>query len=271
MSCLMLNKIIGNKIRNVFTFIILLFVMGHFASAEDNVNTNDWQFSGNVYLWGAEIKADAASGSKIDIPFHTIIDNLDMAMMGSIGARKDKLKFFADIIYLDLEDSEKGSTSISIGPRVRRQIIIGDKLEIALKAWVVQPMAGYTIYETTESSIELAVGARYLWIEVDSELRTTGPFANRKVKTSDSGHNWDGIVAIKGKMKLSNKWDAAVYIDGGSGDSDYTWQGLAGLSYQFDNFKGAFGYRHLKWEFDGRSALEDLKISGPYVGARFNF
>lgn len=271
MDCLMLNKMISIKLTKLLLIIILSLVSGLSATAEENVIKDDWQFSGDVYLWGAELKADTSAGPKIDIPFHTIIDHLDMALMGSIGARKDKLKLFADIMYLDLEDSEKGSTSISIGPRDRRQVIIGDKIDIALKAWIVQPMAGYTVYETPEASIDLSVGARYLWIEVDSALRTTGPLANREVKTSDSGHNWDGIVAIKGKMKLSNKWSAAVYFDGGSGDSDYTWQGLAGLSYQFDNFKGVFGYRHLKWEFDGRSALEDLKINGPYMGARFNF
>ncbi len=107
------------------------------------------------------------------------------------------------------------------------------------------------------------------------DLRTTGPFANRKVGTTESEHNWDGIVGVSGKMALSDKWDALAYADGGTGDSDYTLQGLAALSYKFDSFEGRFGYRYLKWEFDEGKALgnllEDLTIKGPYAGAIFKF
>lgn len=117
----------------------------------------------------------------------------------------------------------------------------------------------------------MGAGARYLWLEVDMELTTTSPLGASKTKTSESGHNWDGIVSVRGDFKLSDKWDAAIYFDGGSGDSDYTWQGLAGVSYEFDNFKGFLGYRHLKWDFDDDSLLENMQVSGPFVGARFNF
>jgi len=194
-----------------------------------------------------------------------------MAIMGSFLAQKGKIKLHTDIIYLDIEDSDKGLYTIPIGPH--HQLTGGDKLEVEIESWIVQPMAGYTIYETPVYTIDLGAGVRYLWLEVDMDLKTTsGPLAGRKVKTSESGHNWDGIVSIKGDVKLSDKWGAGIYFDGGSGDSDYTWQGVAGVNYKFDNFTGFFGYRHLKWEFDDNDdPLEDLKISGPYAGARFNF
>lgn len=128
---------------------------------------------------------------------------------------------------MDLEDSEKGLFNLPIGRH--HQLTVGDKLDIELKAWIVQPMALYRVYETQKYSIDLAAGARHLWFEVNLELRTTGLFANRKVKTSDSGHNWDGIVGIKGDYEINDKWGVGVFFDGGSGDYDYTWQGLAGI------------------------------------------
>lgn len=265
---------VKNKLQvliiNLFICTGLFFFTGLSVFAESSDNNDEWQFGGDVYLWGAEIKADTTAGPKIDIPFHDIISDLDMAVMGSLWARKDKLKLYADIIYLDIDDSEKGSFSIPIGPRGRELIEVGDKINWELKAWIVQPMAAYRVYETPKYSIDFTAGARYLWIEVDLELRTTGPFANRKVKTSDSGHNWDGIVGIKVDYEFNDKWGVGVYFDGGSGDSDYTWQGVAGLNYKFDSFTGVFGYRHLKWDFNS-GPLEDLKISGPYAGARFTF
>jgi len=267
---------IKNKLQilfiNLFICTGLFFFTGLSVFAESSDTNGEWQFGGDVYLWGAELRADTAAGPKIDIPFHTIINHLDMAVMGSLSARKDKLKLFTDIIYMDLEDSEKGSFSIPFGPRGRHLIEVGDKIDVELKAWVVQPTVAYRVYETPKYSIDLAAGARYLWIEVDTELRTTGPFANRKVKVSDSGHNWNGIVGIKGDYKLTDKWGVGAYFDGGTGDSEYTWQGAAGLNYKFDNFTGVIGYRYLKWKFDDDSdPLDDLRIGGPYVGARFNF
>ena len=260
-----------SKLMKLLVSSMVLFVTG-ICAAEETVNKDEWQFSADVYLWGAEIKADTVAGPKIDIPFHDIVSDLDMAVMGKLSAQKDKLKLFMDVIYLDIEDSDKGSFSIPIGPRDRHHIEVGDKINWGLKAWVVQPMAAYNIYKTPKYSLDLAAGARYLWIEVDMELKTTGPFATRKAKTTERGDNWDGIVGIKGNMALSDKWGEGIYFDGGSGDSDYTQQGLAGLNYKFDNFTGMFGYRHLKWEFDDKkNPLEDLKISGPYAGARFTF
>lgn len=215
---------------------------------------------GDVYLWGAEIKADETSGGKIDIPFHEIIQNLDMAVMGGIGAKKDKLKLYTDIIYLDLAGDDKIKTTLPNG-------IYVDKLDIELRAWVVSPTVAYTVYETPKYSLDLAAGARYLWIEVDLDLKTS----TGKLKTSDSDHNWDAIVGIRGQMELSEKWGATVYFDGGTGDSDYTWQGLAGFNYKFAKFSGLFGYRYMKWKFDGDGPLENLQIDGPYAGAKFTF
>ena len=240
---------------NAFIYIGLFFFTGLSAFAESSDSNGEWQFGGDVYLWAPDLKADTVAGPKIDIPFHEIFEDLDGVIMASLSARKDKLTLFTDIIYLDLDGSKN---------------IVGDKLDVELKAWIVQPMIAYRVYETPKYSVDLTAGARYLWIgvDVDLKIRTTAPF--RKVKTSDSGHNWDGIVGIKGDYKFNHKWSAGIYFDGGSGDSDYTWQGLAGLNYKFDSFNGVFGYRHLKWEFDS-GPLEDLKISGPYVGARFTF
>lgn len=146
-----------------------------------------------------------------------------------------------------------------------------DKLDVGMKAWVVQPTVAYTIFETPESNIDLALGARYLWIEADLKLRVSSPSDTRTFKATESGHNWDGIVGVKSLMQLSDKWGAQVYLDAGTGDSDYTWQVLAGMTYKFEKFTGRFGYRHMEWKFDGDGALEDLEISGPYAGARFNF
>jgi len=265
----MLNLYMRNKpLIALINFSLLVATMQQ-AVAGDNTAENEWQFAAEAYAWGPDISGTSTTGGNFDIPLHEIIDNLEMTIMGRIGAKKDKLTLFSDIIYLDLSTDEKGSFNIPIGRGPG--LTVGDKLDIGLKAWVVQPTAAYTVFETSKYNIDLLAGARYLWIEVDLALRTTGPFANRKVKDKESEHNWDGIVGASGRVALNDKWDATVYADAGSGDSDYTLQGQAALSYKFDSFEGRFGYRYLKWEFDGHGALEDLTIKGPFAGALFRF
>jgi hypothetical protein len=39
----------------------------------------------------------------------------------------------------------------------------------------------------------------------------------------------------------------------------------------FNKFTGTFGFRYLRWNFDSSSDLENLRVIGPYVGARWTF
>lgn len=49
---------------NLFISIGLLFFTGLSAFAESSDTNGEWQFGGDVYLWGAEIKADETTGGK---------------------------------------------------------------------------------------------------------------------------------------------------------------------------------------------------------------
>jgi len=243
----------------------LIFIPTRSVMAEETSSQDEWQFMGEIYLWGPEIDLGLANGASVDLSLNDIIESLDMVFMGTLGASKGKLNFFSDFIYLELTADEKGKVDTPFGI-----VTVNDKLDVGMKAWVVQPTAAYTIFDTPKSTVDLALGARYLWIETDLKLNVSGPLDTRTFKTTVSGHNWDGIIGVKGETQLSNKWAAEAYLDAGTGDSDYTWQVLAGLKYKFDSFTGRFGYRHLKWEFDD-GQLEELEVSGPYAGARFAF
>ena len=61
------------------------------------------------------------------------------------------------------------------------------------------------------------------------------------------------------------------YLDIGTGESDLTWQALAGIGYRFKRFDVHAVYRYLSWDFDDNPALDELDISGPAVGLRFLF
>ena len=103
-------------------------------------------------------------------------------------------------------------------------------------------------------------------IEADAEIGAEGG----KDETL-GGQNWDGVIGLRGKSTINEKWYANYYLDVGAGDSKITWQTKVGFGYQFDKFTGTFGFRYLKWNFGNSRELDNLTVIGPYVGARWTW
>lgn len=227
-----------------------------------------------IYLWGAAIDATTQTGGDIDISFNDIIDNLDMTYMGTFGAHKGKWSLLADTIYMDLSQSDGGSETIPIlGGRfdVTRTVDV----DIDMKAWITSLGAGYNVVDNERATLDLVGGARYFWLDVETKLNLSrkGEFlqTSRKKKVSDSDHVWDGIVGVRGEYKINDKWSMPYYADVGTGQSDLTWQAMAGIGYNFKWGDVLLAYRYLDYNFDSDFLLDDMNISGPALGARFRF
>ena len=235
------------------------------AQAAGEPDGDSWQFDSAVYLWGAGIGGTSAAGDDIDISFTDLIDNLDMAFMGSLQARKGKWGMLADVIYLDVSASDSSTANL-----IRRPVTA--KLDVDLKSWIVTAAGSYAIKETDSTRLDLLAGGRYLYLEADLDFKISavGPFGPWQEKVSESGHVLDGIVGLRGRTSLSDKWYLNYHADIGAGDSDLTWQALVGINYRFSKVDAAFGYRYLKWELND-DTFDDLDISGPYAGVRFSF
>ena len=237
--------------------IVLLFFLLFFTAttpgilaAEETAQDEGWKFGAAIYMWGASIGGDSASGSDIDIDFDDLFKNLKMAFMGTVAARKGKWSFMLDAIYLDVADDD------TVAP--------GVKADVELFGWIVTPTIGYNLFETEKVRLDVLGGARYLWLK--SKLDLTG-----FPKVSDSGDVWDAIAGVKGQVNLTEKWYIPFYGDIGTGDSDLTWQAFAGIAYKFKKVDVVLAYRYLYWDFDNNDVFDDLNLSGPYVGAKFVF
>ena len=237
-----------------------LLVMAVPVNAAGSHSADKWQFGADVYLWGSSIDVTPTGGDNTHISFDDLLDNLDMAMMTALSARKGKWSLLADFIYLDVEDDIKGST------KLLDIIPVPADIDVELKAWVITTVGGYTIIEEDNYSLDLLAGARYLWIELPLELQV-GPIRR---KASPSGDIWDGVVGVRGKVDVSNDWYISYYLDAGAGDSQFTWQALWGLNYKFKKVDAIVGYRYLDWDIDGNS-IDDLTLKGPFAGVKFSF
>jgi hypothetical protein len=218
--------------------------------AEDATQDEGWQFGAQLYLWGAGIGGETVSRGGIDIDFDDVFRNLKMAFMGTVRARKGKWSLMLDAIYLDVGNDK------TVAP--------GVEADVELFNWILTPTIAYNVLETETVRLDVLGGARYLWLK--SRLELTG-----YPKISESGHVWDGIAGIHGQVKLTENWYVPFYGDIGTGDSDLTWQAMAGIAYKFKKVDVVLAYRYLTWDFDDSDVLEDLNLSGPYAGIKFFF
>lgn len=241
-------KPLRNRSIGVIWVVLFLLFSGVPQSAAESVEADDWKFSADLYLWGAGIGGQSGTGSDLDIDFDSILSDLQMAFMGGLEARRGKWSFKVDTIYLDMGEDDTLS---------------GINVNVEISSWIVTPMAGYTLFESEQGSMDIVLGARYLYLDTDLTLGSD--------RYSDSGHVWDGIAGVRGQITLNQNWYLPYHLDIGTGDSDMTWQGLLGIGYRFSKCDVVLAYRYLDWDFGRGKAVDNMNISGPLIGIKFFF
>ena len=237
--------------------------------------SDKWTYSAQIYFWMPDIDITTATGGEVDISFHDILKNLKMTFMGNVAAYKGKWSLFADGTYLNIYEDDAYTESVPILGG-RRDLDVDVDAGVNMKAFVGTLGATYNVFDNQKVTANLVGGARYMWIDVDLklDLSSTGLLGRplgREIKENPSGTVWDGIVGVKGKVKLNDKWYLPYYADVGTGQSDLTWQAQAGVGYKFKHADALLTYRYLHYEFDSGDALDDLTDKGPQVGAKFYF
>jgi hypothetical protein len=232
-------------------------------------STDAWQFSAALYLWGAGVGGETRSGSDIEVEFDDIVDDLEMAFMGTFQARKGKWGLLTDVIYLDLSGDDTVNATVPVGPS---QIDVTTRADLNMTGWVLHFAGAYNLLSKGMSSLDLLGGVRYLDIDMDldASLDALGPGRARTL--SESENVWDGIVGVTGNISLSNRWYIPYYVDIGTGESDFTWQAVGGIGFRVAKWVDlALVYRYLSWDFDSDIVIDDLDFSGPAFGAIFRF
>ena len=113
-------------------------------------------------------------------------------------------------------------------------------------------------------------GLRYLTIE--SEVKLTSDLERLpELNITKDADVWDGIIGLRGRTKLNENWFIPYYADIGAGDSDLTWQAMAGIGYQAGWGDMSLVYRHLEWDQDEDKLLQNVSFSGPALAVKFCF
>ena len=244
--------------------LIIAFTVSNSSYAYDTTASEGWKFSGNLYLWAVSIGGETSAGDDIDIGFDDVWDNLNIALMGWGAARNGNWVIFTDIQYAVLEGDDSTTADLVGQP-------VNAKLNLKMTQWLAQVAGGYTVSRSEKHMLDLFVGARYFYQKSEFDFRVD----SEKFEFNDSKDVIDGIVGVNSNLALNDSWYLSSYVDVGTGDSEFTWQGMAVLGYKLNNFDATIGYRYIYWDFEDDEDLgedyNNFDLSGPLAGITFRF
>lgn len=207
------------------------------TQAADPGTVDDWRYKASLYLWGAGIGGETASGrnpgssSDFDVGFDTILNSLNMAFMGAFEARKAKWSALADAIYLNLDVDKGARVPVLLTPGPDRSIKVDADLKV--KVWLLDFIGGYNLWETHQGRLDAIAGARYFDLKLDFGLEVNAGRLSPSVDLSPSVSVLDAVIGVKGHVDLNEQWYVPYYLDIGTGQSDFTWQAQAGVGHRF--------------------------------------
>jgi hypothetical protein len=230
--------------------------VGAYAQDEADANTNDWQYSLTPYLWLPVIEGDLNYGPppggggnpNVEVGPTDWLDLLNFALLIGGSARKDDLVIFSDFVYLSMSSTDSRVTSVddpTVGPGIPIPIdvtlTLGTKAELDGLAWTLA--AGYRIENTSTSTMDAFAGVRYFGVDMSTRWSLTadimmpggGTALPAEGGVSSDVDLWDAIVGVRGEFDFtSERLSIPYYIDVGTGQSDLTWQAMAGISWAFE-------------------------------------
>ena len=252
--------------------------------AADQVDPYDgsWHFTLTPYVWLPNVNGTIDGhvlGSNLgdfrastEIGPNDYLQNLKFGAMATGEVRKGDWSVFTDIIYIDFGDQRSRVRNIT-GLEGRPLSSIDRNATSSLSATVWTLAGARTLVHKPMGNLDLLAGFRYVGIDTELKLDITGSegVIDTRVRSSRNLTEWDGILGVKGQLRLGEgRWFMPYYLDVGTGSSNWTWQALIGVGYAFDWGEVNLSIRSLSYDFNDKHDA-DLRMTGPTLGATFRW
>ena len=244
--------------------------------------SDPWQFGAQIYAYLPSLQGTAnfpgsGSTSSISVDADTLLENLNFVFFGSFEAKKGRWGAFTDLMYVNVGDNKSGIHDFTVGgtpiPGTASASVNYD-----LKGWIWTIAAEYVAVAQPGATMDVFAGARMLDLEQEINWGLAGdiggiPGSGRSGASSVGRTNWDGIVGIKGRWRFGDdfRWFVPYYVDVGTGDSDLTWQAMAGLGYSWKSVDVFAAWRYLDYDLGEGKPFTTLSFNGPLVAVAFRW
>lgn len=274
----------GKRIFSLpLAYLLIALLSTTSAVAQQPANeTDSWQFGVSIYGWFPDIAGETSftqpgGGSDFEVDIDNILDNLKFTLMSTLEVQKGRWGIITDLIYMDVGDSKNDTREASIGGNPLPVNATAD-VDFDLKSWIWTLAGYYRALDRSGLTLDLLAGTRYLDVEQKVNWDVNGnigsiPIPDRTGEAKADLKNWDVIIGLKGRFAFGSRkaWFVPYYFDLGTGESDFTCQGIAGLGYAFHWFEVATVWRYLYYNLPSSKAINDINFSGPAIGITFRW
>jgi len=274
----------GNSGRRVVSLVLTLMALGActtpaLAQTASSAPSDQWQFAVLVYGYLPEIGGSARfpTGATPDITVDPseILHSLNFAFMGAFEAHYGRYGAFTDILYVNAGNSKSATHALSIdGVTIPSNVSADAHLDVKSTLWTLG--GSYRAVDSPAASLDLLIGARALYLKQHLSWQFSsdvGPFVGpgRQGSADSDITDWDAIIGVKGRWAFGERraWFVPYYLDLGTGQSEFTWQGIAGLGYAFSWGEVLGVWRYIDYRFSSHST--SLTLSGPALGVAFRW
>jgi len=273
------TKFFAGRLATVF--VVLGWILTP-LEAHAQTDADAWQWKASIYAWLPGISGDTRfpsgeSGPSINVDAGNVLSNLEFAFMGTVQARKGEWGIVTDLVYASLGGSKSNVREFTLGEAgLPAELTLDATLD--MKTWVWTLGGTYAMHETQRATTELVFGVRMLDVQQTLDWSLSGDIGGHGLPghsgtSAAGGTNWDAIIGVKGQAFLGSgqRWFLPWYLDAGTGDSDFTWQAMAGVGYQFNWGAMVLSWRHLDYRMASDTTIENLAFSGVLLGATFQW
>jgi hypothetical protein len=249
------------------------------ADTQAGSGASVWTYEASLYLYVPTIGGTTtfpAGGSSVNVSLAKILEALNFTFMGTLDVHKGQWGVFNDLMYVNLGGSKVASRDFTIG-NIGLPAGTAANLNLDIKAWVWTLAAEYRLWDEPGLKVDLLGGTRYFDLAEKLNWTITGNLGpidpGSRSGSSEAGSAlWDAILGIRGHVTLGadSKWSVPFYLDGGTGDSNHTWQAAAGITYSFEWGTLIGMWRYLDYSLSGNK-VTGLSFDGPLFGATFQW
>ncbi len=240
-----------NKTRRIAATLVGVLALTQIPAA---LAAGEWDVTLTPYIWAVGIDGDIDIGpvsANVNRDFSDLLDNI--AGGGSLLLEMNNGRWvnWAELDYLALDNND-----VKVGP-------LG--ADIKSDAFLMGIGTGYRFHTSERSTLDVLVGLRYLDIDNKIELDGGGKFSGDRSVT-------DGIVALRPRFSINEKWTFSPTLSVGAGDSDLVWELSPQFEYVYsEKLDVRFGYRSLNYKFKKGGDEVDVSLAGIILGLGFRF
>jgi hypothetical protein len=251
-------------------------------SAEPAWQSGKWQFAATLYGWVPTIDGTVnypgdSGSSGLHVNAANVFSHLKMFFEGALDAHNGQWGIFNDLVYVDLGGNKSQSRDFSVGGIGLPATATAD-LNLDIKSLIWTVAGEYRVASDPAWTVDLLGGARLLGMKPTLGYSITGDLGpvvipGRSGSKQVDERLWDGIVGVKGRYAFADdrKWFVPFYLDVGTGQTQLTWQGAAGVGYAFNWGEVVALYRYLDYKNKSGKPIEDMTMKNPQLGVTLRF